>query len=250
MAGRNLDLRDYAARMSFRFVGPDDRPRYFAGVDHRLRKIGLSLEVLNTRLPADARRTRRAVAPLLRVPRLSTYPIGVLVNRAVASMPASSGYVNVGVWHGFTLLAGMAGNEGRRCIGIDNFSEDIVPAYGEVRTSFMERFERLRGPLHEFHELDYRDYFDRVHEGPIGAYLYDGEHSYANQLGGLEAAEPFFVPGSVVFVDDAFAPEAREATMTFVNRRQGEYEVIFDRATASKGHPTFWNGILVFRKLA
>lgn len=234
--------------MSFRFLGPDDRPRWFAGVDHRLRKVGLSLEVLNTRLPTAARRTRRAVAPLVSVPRLSTYPIGALINYAVATMRADSAYVNVGVWHGFTLLAGMAGNPDRRCIGVDNFSEDIVPAYGEVRAAFLERFEQLRGPLHEFHDLDYRAYFADVHHGPIGVYLYDGEHSYENQLLGLEAAEPFFAPGCVVLVDDAFAADARAATTAFVERKPDEYEVIFDRPVASKGHPTFWNGITVFRK--
>jgi hypothetical protein len=163
-------------------------------------------------------------------------------------MPTGSAYVNVGVWHGFTFLAGMAGNEDRRCIGIDNFSMDIVPLYGDVRSSFLERFERLRAPLHEFHEIDYRDYFRDVHDGPIGVYVYDGEHSYENQLGGLEAAEPFFAPGCVVLIDDAFAEQARRATMGFVESRAGDYEVIFDQATASKGHPTFWNGITVFRK--
>jgi predicted O-methyltransferase YrrM len=235
--------------MSFRFLGPDDRPRYFAGVDHRLRKVGLSLEVLNTKLPAAARRTRRAVAPLLAMPRLSTYPIGALLNYAAASMPADAAYVNVGVWHGFTLLAGMSGNEDRRCIGIDNFSEDIVPEYGDVRASFLERFEPMRGPRHEFHEIDYREYFSELHQGPIGVYLYDGEHSYENQLLGLEAAERFFASGCVVLVDDAFAQGAREATATFVERKPHDYEVIFDRPTASKGHPTFWNGITVFQKV-
>ena len=234
--------------MSFRFLGPDDRPRYFAGVDHRLRKVGLSLEVLNTKLPANAGRTRRAVAPLLAMPRLSTYPIGALLNYAAASMPADAAYVNVGVWHGFTLLAGMSGNTDRRCIGIDNFSEDIVPAYGDVRAGFLERFERLRGPRHEFHERDYREYFSEAHQGAIGVYLYDGEHSYENQLMGLEAAEPFFAPGCVVLIDDAFATDAREATTTFVERKPDVYEVIVDRPTVTKGHPTFWNGITVFRR--
>jgi Methyltransferase domain len=250
VADQDLDLRDFARRLSFRFLGPDDRPRYFAGVDHRLKRLGLALEVLNTRIPVAARHTRRAVSSVLDVPRLSTYPIGVLVNRAVATMPVSSAYVNVGTWHGFTLFAGMVGNEDRRCIGVDNFSEEIVPEYGDVRASFLARFERLRSPRHEFHELDYRDYFARVHDGPLGFYLYDGEHSYDNQLGSLEIAEPFFVPGTVVLVDDAFAEQARRATTDFLERRAGEYEVIFDRPTASKGHPTFWNGVTAFRKLA
>ena len=74
----------------------------------------------------------------------------------------------------------------------------------------MERFERFRGPTHEFHEMDYRDYFANVHgERPIGVYFYDGDHAYEHQLEGLRVAEPYFTDDCVVFVDDTnWAPAA------------------------------------------
>lgn len=47
---------------------------------------------------------------------MSTFAIGAIINRAVRQMPSNTGYVNVGRWHGFTLLAGMLGNAKKRCI--------------------------------------------------------------------------------------------------------------------------------------
>src|SRR5204862_290454 len=82
---------------------------------------------------------RTALRELCRVPKLSTYAIGALLNEAVARMPESHTFVNVGVWHGFTFLAGLVGNPDRRCHGIDDFSQ-----FGGPRDEFLERFERLR----------------------------------------------------------------------------------------------------------
>ena len=62
---------------------------------------------------------------------------------AVASMPAGHAFVNAGVWHGYTLLAAMAGNPDAICVGIDDFSE-----FGGPRDEFGARFEAARSPRH------------------------------------------------------------------------------------------------------
>lgn len=234
----------------FRFLGPDRPPqRYFAGIDHRTRKVGLPLGLLNTRFPERRslpllRRLRR----LSRVEGMSTFPIAGIVNEAVRRLPQGQCYVNVGTWRGFTFFAGMLGNPEKRCIGIDNFSEFNVA--DADRRSFYRDFERFRsGPAHEFREIDYREYFAELHREPVGLYLYDGSHDYENQLAGLEAAEPFFAPGCLIVVDDAFSEPARRATTEFVEASPGRYETVFDRRTASKAHPTFWNGIWILRRV-
>src|SRR5262249_18260628 len=99
-----------------------------------------------------------------------------------------------------------------------------------------------------FHEMDYERYFAEVHRGPIGFYIYDGEHSYANQLKGLELAEPFFADGCVILVDDTNTEEPRRATLDFVAARPGRYRILFDRTTPANQHPTFWNGVMVLAK--
>lgn len=88
-----------------------------------LHRLGVDLDVAITRLPESGRRMRRTLREACRVPRMSTFAIGAIINEAVAHMAPDHAFVNVGVWNGFTLLAGMAGNPDRRCIGVDNFSE-------------------------------------------------------------------------------------------------------------------------------
>jgi hypothetical protein len=96
--------------------------------------------------------------------------------------------------------------------------------------------------------MGYLDYFTKVHEGRIGFYIYDGEHSYSDQLRGLEAAEPFFAEGCVVMVDDTNTEEARKATLDFLGRRATNYTLICDQRTHSNRHPTFWNGIMLISR--
>jgi hypothetical protein len=242
------DVQRYLRAVSFRLVVPHQRRarQRFAldrpdGRPARLLELfGSPFDALNTDIPDGLGQRLR---PLLGVPRMSTLAIGGLVNRAVASMPPGHAFVNVGVWQGFTFLAGMAGNPDKPCIGVDNFSQ-----LGGPREQFLKRFEGRRGPAHTFHEMDYRDYFARVHEGSIGVYLYDGEHSYENQMHGLEAAEPFLGEGSLLIVDDVNWEAPRQATLDFVAQRAGEYHVVADLWTAIAGHPTFWNGLLVIGK--
>lgn len=95
--------------------------------------------------------------------------------------------------------------------------------------------------------MDYRDYFLKYHRGMIGAYLYDGEHSYENQLEGLRIAESFFADSCLVFVDDTNWSEPRNATAEFIAQSVNHYDVLLDRATCQNRHPTFWNGFMVLR---
>lgn len=238
------DLASFATGIRFRWIQPEQAlVRWHFTVRHQLERLHYPLDLVVTRLPDEAVRLRRLLRPLCLIPRMSTFAIGAVINRAVALMPPHAAFVNVGVWNGFTFLVGMAGNAGQRCVGVDNFSE-----FGGPREAFLSRFTRRRSPRHAFHEMDYRKYFAERHEGPIGVYLYDGEHSYDNQLRGLETAERFFAPGCVIVVDDTNLPDPRRATMDFVGARPGQYRVLLDRTTSGNGHPTFWNGLLVLQR--
>jgi hypothetical protein len=251
-----MDMQSFAHSISFTLLQPEEAgvaPGRFtlrrngAAAPLLLELPGAPFDAVNTALGdgSAGRAAQRALRPLLEIPRMSTLAIASVINRAVAEMPEGQAFVNVGVWHGFSLLAAMAGNPRARCVGIDNFSE-----WGGPRDAFRDRFDRMRSDRHEFFEMDYKDYFARVHHGPIGVYLYDGEHSYENQVHGLEAAEPFFAEGCVVLVDDTNWEEPRQATLDFVAQRPGQYEVLADFRTHDTRHPTFWNGLLVVRKRA
>ena len=238
------DIESFATGIRFRWIQPGQAlVPWHLTLRHQCERLHYPLDLLLTRLPDDGARLRRLLRPLCLIPRMSTFAIAAVINRAVSLMSPAAAFVNVGVWNGFTFLAGMAGNAGRRCVGVDDFSE-----FGGPRGAFLDRFERRRAPVHEFHAMDYRAYFAERHEGPIGVYLYDGEHGYENQLRGLETAERFFAPGCVIVVDDTNLPAPRQATLDFVAARPNAYRLLCDRRTAGNGHPTFWNGLLVLQR--
>jgi Methyltransferase domain len=177
------------------------------------------------------------------IPRMSTFAIGAMINHGVAQMPGSQAFVNVGVWHGFTFMCGIVGNPSKVCIGIDNFTQ-----FGGPREAFISRFRKYRSAKKRFFDMDYREYFAKVHREPIGFYVYDGDHSYDNQLMGLQAAEPFFTKGCVVLVDDTNWLEPRSATMDFIAKSSYAYRILLDTTTCCNGHPTLWNGVMVLQR--
>lgn len=183
------------------------------------------------------------LSELCNIPRMSTFAIGSLINAMVSVLPPGHAFVNVGVWHGFTFLAGLAGNPRTRCIGVDNFSE-----FGGPRDGFYANFNKHKSDHHQFFEMDYRVYFKEHHTGPIGLYLYDGNHSVENQFEGLKVAEPFFAPGCLLLVDDINEEGPLEGTIRFVQQNKHRYELLVEQHTAHNTHPTFWNGIALLRK--
>ncbi len=247
-----MDYASFASQISFRVLkpnagrGPDRRfavPRP-EGPDARLLELPYApFDVFNTVLPADQPALERRLAQALETPRMSTFALSSLINRAVGAMPDGAVFVNVGVWVGFSLYSGMVGNDEKVCVGIDNFSE-----FGGPRDAFMSRFERFKRPAHSFHEMDYLDYFAELHgEQPIGVYFYDGDHAYEHQLKGLQVAEPYFTEGCIVFVDDTNWAPPHDATYDFMKSSAREYEVLLDQRTGCNVHPTFWNGLIVLR---
>src|SRR3972149_4825478 len=105
-----LEFADYVAGISFRYLTPE-RPRStgFRVLAWLLRKLGLQVEVLNTRLPSEQWSMRRRLKEVCRVPRTATFAIGAIINRGVSQLPAGQAFVNVGVSNGYSLLCGLAG---------------------------------------------------------------------------------------------------------------------------------------------
>lgn len=238
-------LEAYARSIRFRLVGPDSRipGRSWVGAVRRLRKVGVDPEVWNTVLPDPEERWIGRLIGLGGVPKMSTFAIGAVVARGVREMPAGSGYLNVGVWHGYTLLAGMAGGPGRTCVGVDDFSE-----HGGPEAEFRERFTAAATDAHHFHRTGFRRYLDEVHRGPLGLYYYDGPNSYEDELDALRMAEPYLVEGSYVLLDDTNWPERRRAARDFVSGSPHAYDVVFDQRTAYNKHLTFWNGLTILKR--
>ena len=175
----------------------------------------------------------------------STLFIGRLINKIVFFMKPDECYLNIGTWNGFTLFSGMLDNDGKECIGFDNFSEFI--RY-DIRNNFFGRFASWRSPLHKFYEMDYEKYFKTVHAGKIGFYFYDAAHSYDDQLKNLQLAEPFFSDDCIIMIDDTNWENVREATLHFIAESKNKYDILLDEKTKDSDDPNWWNVIMIFKR--
>ncbi len=236
---------DYISGIRFRFIKPDTPWLPVAPANFTpWRSFGTSLEFANTRTPWLDAEMKSSLRQICNIPRMSTFAIGAMINQGVAQMRASEAFVNVGVWHGFTLLSGIINNPHKRCIGVDNFSE-----FGEPQEAFLARFKKYKKWNHEFYEMGYLDYFSNVHREKIGFYIYDGNHSYENQILGLRVAEPFLSENGIILIDDANYDEVRTGTMEFISSSPYSYRILLDRSTYCNHHPTFWNGVMILQRV-
>ena len=236
---------EYISSINFRFIKPQTRWAQLAWVNFTpWRKLGTSLEFANTKIPERGAEMKDILRDICNIPRMSTFAIGAIINEGVSRMREGKAFVNVGVWHGFTLLSGMASNGRKRCIGIDDFSQ-----YGSPLAAFGRRFRAFRKPNHEFYEMDCVKYFSAVHAGEIGLFFYDGRHSYENQLRALRSTEPFFSEDCIIIIDDTNYEEVRKGVRDFISSSPCRYQILFDITTSCNYHPTFWNGIMILQRI-
>lgn len=210
--------------------------------DYALPIADLGFQKANLLLPPAWQGCGDLLDVLADVPRMGTWPVAFLLAMAVQALPPDQAYLNIGVWHGFSLLAGMLARPQGLCLGVDNFSE-----FGAPRAAFLARYEAWRGPQHRFYDSDYRRFFATETLPPIGVYFYDGPHTVQDQRLGLELAEPHLADAALVFVDDSDRPEVREPTLAFLAAHP-QYRLLADFRTASQAHPTWWNGLMILRK--
>ena len=80
----------------------------------------------------------------------------------------------------------------------------------------------------------------------IGAYFYDGGHSFADQYDGVALAIPHLADDAVVIIDDTNKRAARSAN-NLVARALPGFKLVLDLRTPRNHSPTWWNGVQVFR---
>jgi len=164
-----------------------------------------------------------------------------LLNLAARCLGAGEAYVEVGVFHGASLIAAMLGNEGKRFVGTDSF---------EFRDASLEKVEaNLARYGLELPEIVVGDAFDLVPAGAledvvIGVWYYDASHSYEAQLEGLRIAEPHLAPGALVIVDDTDWDDVDRAMDDYVASQTRARRVLTIDGK-SRGAPQWWEGMQV-----
>lgn len=238
------DYKKFVQDTHFRKVKPFQKSPYRYDVLSTTTTFNFDVENTNIS-PLLPQTTLEYLQKICTIPRMSTIAIGALINFIVSQMKDDTAFVNVGVWHGFTLLAGMVNNPQKTCIGVDNFSE-----YGGPQNEFLDRFATYKSDHHHFFNMGYENYFQSFHKNtPIGFYLYDGDHSQTEQRRGLEIAEPYFADDCIIMVDDInwYAPLA--GSLEFMANSVHKYKILVQQHTLHNCHPTYWNGFLLVQKV-
>jgi predicted O-methyltransferase YrrM len=164
-----------------------------------------------------------------------------LLNLAASCLGADEAYVEIGVFHGASLIAARTGNEDRRIIGIDSFGfrdASLEKVRANVDHHGLAQPEILVG-----------DAFALVPDGalegiPVGVWYYDAAHSYEAQLEGLRIAEPWLAAGALVIVDDTDWEDVARAMDDYVTDQPRARRVLTIDGKP-RGAPQWWEGMQV-----
>jgi predicted O-methyltransferase YrrM len=164
-----------------------------------------------------------------------------LLNLAASCLGRDEAYVEIGVYHGASLVAAMLGNEDKQFVAIDalRFSGTSL----EKIEANLARFGL------EVPEIIVGDAFELVPAGAlrgtrIGVWYYDAAHSFEAQIEGLRIAEPHLVPGALVIVDDTDWDEVGRAMDAYL-ADQPRARRVLSLDGKSRGARQWWEGMQV-----
>jgi predicted O-methyltransferase YrrM len=170
-----------------------------------------------------------------------------LLNLAYRLLPDDEAYLEVGTYHGKSLLSALIGNPLRPTIACDNFSEFDV-------NSLTITLENLRkydlDDAVTFYDCDFREIFtpERLPE-PIGLYFYDGAHDEESQYLAIKLVEPFLADEALIIVDDwRFAPDsfsrAEQGTLKAAIESDHAWQLLYNLPARCNGDlAMWWNGV-------
>ena len=164
-----------------------------------------------------------------------------LINLAASCLEDREAYVEIGVYHGASLVSAMLGNEGKRFVGVDSFG---------FRDASLEKVEaNLARYGLEVPEIVVGDAFELVPSGAlgetrVGVWYYDAAHSFEAQVQGLRIAEPLLVPGALVIVDDTDWEDVERAMDAYLAEQPRARRVLTIEGK-TRGAPQWWEGMQV-----
>jgi predicted O-methyltransferase YrrM len=164
-----------------------------------------------------------------------------LLNLAASCLGKDEAYVEVGVYHGASLIAAMLGNDDKRFVGIDALQ------FGGTSLDKIEANIARFGL--EVPEIVVGDAFELVPAGAlgdtrIGVWYYDAAHSFEAQVDGLRIAEPHLVPGALLIVDDTDWEDVERALDVYLADQPRARKVLTIDGK-SRGAPQWWEGTQV-----
>jgi predicted O-methyltransferase YrrM len=192
-------------------------------------------------LPRQLDDTSRFAEILESVPGLAQPSNLALLNVAARCLSEGESYVEVGTYHGTSLVAAMLGNEGE-FVAIDNWS--LGDGSREQLDANLTRYG-LDATILE------GDAFETLRSGAlagrsVGAYYYDNGHAYEQQLDGMRLIEPYLASPALVIVDDTDWEKVERAVDDYLEQQPRATE-IYRAEGKDRGHPEWWEGMRVLR---
>ena len=164
-----------------------------------------------------------------------------LLNLAASCLGDGEAYVEIGVFHGASLIASMLGNDGKRFVGVDSFG---------FRDASLEKVAaNLACYGLEVPEIVVGDAFELVPGGAlgdtrVGVWYYDAAHSFEAQVDGVRIAEPLLVPGALIIVDDTDWDDVERAMDAYLAEQPRARRLLTIEGN-TRGAPQWWEGMQV-----
>ena len=239
------------------------RREYFYRFKKRYYKfIGKEKKFLNSNtIFKDLSKNEFNVTKILsEIDNMSSIAVGFIINQIAKKLDKDDVYLNIGIYRGFSLLAGILDAE-CKVYGVDNFSHEYLRGDKSLiprddiseniasKKYFFSYFNKYKDDKkHKFFEIDYKKFFHNFNEY-INFYYYDADHSYENQLENLLIANEFLKKNAIILVDDYNEEQVERATLDFIARNSTKFKIIKEFKTANRFiHPTYANGIILFEK--
>jgi hypothetical protein len=150
-------------------------------------------------------------------------------------------YVEVGCYHGSTLIAAAYRNTHLSALGIDNFSEDhpALNRHGGPREQLPRNLHRY-APHAQFFEADFRSV--ALDESPaIDCFFYDGPHDREPTRDAVTHFAPWFAEEALLLVDDWNWESPRLGTYDGLHDLRDRLQVVCSSALCDT-----WNNVGVF----
>jgi predicted O-methyltransferase YrrM len=185
------------------------------------------------------------------VPNLACENNLALVNLAASLLEDGESYVELGTYHGASLIAAMRGNEGRDYVAIDNFSMGPVSVRGRsnppVSRAALEANLRRFGA--EGATILEGDALELLEQGAlrgrrVGVFYYDAAHSYEAHIRALQLVEPYLAERALLIVDDSDWEQVGRAIRDYL-AAQPQARMLIEIEGAAADRPWWWEGVAV-----
>jgi predicted O-methyltransferase YrrM len=187
---------------------------------------------------------------IARVPNLAEENVLALLNLAASLLAPGESFVEVGSYHGASLIGAMRGNDGD-FVAIDHFSFGPLEVRGvDLPAASREGLEaNLRAFEAEGATILEGDAFELLEGGAlgdrrVGVYYFDGPHDYDSQVRGLRAVEPWLADEALLVVDDSDWEDVGRATRDYLAVEE-RVRVLVEIPGHERGHPQWWDGVTV-----